>query len=64
MTETAEAGELAEMRRHYPNATLESHILVDGVLHLRCKRCRERPVPRAWFCAMLCDPCLDEALTP
>lgn len=54
--------ELAEMRRQYQYATLESHILVDGVLYLRCARCKKRPVPHEWQHAMWCDPCLDERL--
>lgn len=51
---------LADMRRQYEYATLESHMLVDGVLFLRCTRCRIRPVPKVHFMFELCDPCLDE----
>jgi hypothetical protein len=52
--------ELIEMRKQYSYATLENHMLVDGVLHLRCKQCNERPVPKGWCFVCLCDPCLDE----
>lgn len=53
---------LAEMRRHYEYATLESHILVDGVLYGRCNLCHERPIPHTAHHVMLCDACLDEYL--
>lgn len=49
------------MRRLYPHATRETHMLVDGVIYLRCGRCRARPVPRGWSFIMWCDPCLAEA---
>jgi hypothetical protein len=50
---------LAEMRTHYEFATLEGHVLVGGELFRRCRRCRERPVPRTASFVDLCDPCLD-----
>ncbi|HEV2375846.1 MAG TPA: hypothetical protein VGS19_27225 [Streptosporangiaceae bacterium] len=51
---------LAEMRRQYEFATLETHMLVGGVLYLRCTRCRVRPVPKGWAFLSLCDECLDD----
>lgn len=54
-----EADELAGMRRQNRNATPETHMLADGVLYLRCRRCRERPVPHGYSFVMMCDPCLD-----
>jgi hypothetical protein len=54
--------ELAEMKRQYRYATREDHMLVDGVLHLRCRQCGIRPIPKYWSFAALCDPCLDERL--
>ena len=59
----ADPGELlTEMRRQYEFAELDTHMLVDGVLHLRCRRCKERPIPHHYGCVLLCDPCLDEQL--
>lgn len=58
--DTTEAAVLAEMQRQYQYATPVSHILVEGVLYLRCQRCRRRPVPHGAFIT-LCDPCLDDA---
>jgi hypothetical protein len=57
-----EADELAEMRRQYRHANPGTHMLVDGVLYLRCKQCGERPVPHGYSHVMWCDPCIDEAL--
>ena len=51
---------LAEMHRQFRYATLESHILADGVLYLRCRRCKIRPVPHYWQHFMWCDQCLEE----
>lgn len=53
---------LAEMRRQYEFATLESHLLVDGVLYLRCRRCKVRPVPHDWSFVQRCDECLEAGL--
>jgi hypothetical protein len=55
---------LAEMRRQYQFATLEAHILVDGVLYLRCTRCKVRPVPHGWSFIQACDECLAEGPRP
>jgi formylmethanofuran dehydrogenase subunit E len=54
--------ELALMRAQYQWATLENHMLVDGVVHLRCKRCGERPIPHDWSFVALCNPCLKAAV--
>jgi hypothetical protein len=54
--------ELAEMRRQYSQATREAHMLVDGVLYLRCAKCKERPVPKGWSFVAWCDPCLKARL--
>lgn len=51
---------LAEMRRQYPYATLEDHILVDGVVYLRCGQCKTRPVPKGWSFMQWCDMCLND----
>lgn len=53
---------LAAMRAVYQYATLEDHMLVDGRVRLRCRRCRVSPLPGCWGCVMLCDPCLDARL--
>lgn len=50
---------LAEMRRQNEYATLEGHMLVDGVLYLRCTRCKVRPVPHGWSFIQACDECLE-----
>lgn len=60
--DAAAAGDLAEMRRQYPYATAEDHMLADGRIRLRCRQCRERPVPEGYAFAALCDPCLDARL--
>ncbi len=52
--------DIAEMRRQYPHATAESHMLVDGAVRLRCARCRTRPVPKSWTFVQRCDHCLNE----
>lgn len=54
--------QLAEMRRQYPHAQLETHMLVGGKVRLRCLDCLQRPVPENWYAAVLCDPCLDAKL--
>jgi hypothetical protein len=51
--------ELAEMRSQYRYATLEGHVLVAGVLRLRCLRCKTRPVPAGWSFVALCGECLE-----
>lgn len=53
---------LAEMRKQYEHATLESHILVDGVLFVRCRICGKNPLPPNFGSVLWCDPCLDEHL--
>jgi hypothetical protein len=53
---------LAEMRKQYEYATLEDYMLVDGVLHQRCRVCRVNPVPGNAGVVMWCDPCVDECL--
>lgn len=61
-----DAETLALMHAQYPFATLESHMLVNGLVHLRCARCKERSVPHSFSFIQLCDPCLAEgnALLP
>ena len=55
---------LAEMRRQYEHATLESHMLDEnGEVRLRCGRCGIRPVPKGWSFIQACDPCLSEMTT-
>jgi hypothetical protein len=54
--------ELAEMRRQYPYAQPETHMLVNGAVRLRCQGCKSRPVPEHWFTFILCDPCLSARL--
>jgi hypothetical protein len=49
---------LAEMRRQYEYATLETHLLIDGTVYLRCHRCKVRPVPNDFSFVEFCDPCL------
>ena len=53
--------DLAEMRRQYPHATLDAHMLVDGEVRLRCGRCKSQPVPCCYWFVMWCDDCLDVA---
>jgi hypothetical protein len=55
------AADLAEMRRQYPYATAETHMLADGKVHLRCGRCKVRPVPHGWSFVQWCDECLTAA---
>jgi hypothetical protein len=50
---------LAKMREQYQYATLESHILQDGVLYLRCHVCLVKPVP-IYGSVLWCDDCIDE----
>jgi hypothetical protein len=50
--------ELTIMRSIYPYATLESHMLVDGELYLRCRKCGIRPVPHDYFFIAWCNVCL------
>jgi hypothetical protein len=51
---------LAAMRRQCEHATLETHVLSGGILHLRCGACRVNPVPANAINVMWCDPCLVE----
>jgi hypothetical protein len=53
---------LAEMREQYEYATLEDHMLADGMLRRRCGICRVNPVPANAVCVMWCDPCVEECL--
>lgn len=53
---------LTKMRAIYQYATLESHMLVDGDVYLRCRRCKTRPVPHHYVAVMNCDQCLEERL--
>ena len=53
------AAELAAMRAQYPYATTTDHMLVDGKVRLRCRRCTTAPVPEGFFFISLCGPCLD-----
>jgi hypothetical protein len=53
---------LAEMRKQYAYATLADHMLVDGVLHLRCRICDVNPVPHNAGVALWCDQCLAECV--
>jgi hypothetical protein len=54
------ADDLAEMRRQYRHATLETHMLDEnGEVRLRCARCKVRPVPKGWSFIQVCDPCLE-----
>lgn len=54
--------ELAEMRRQYRYATLENNILVDGVIRMRCRICRKKPLPTNVASVLWCDSCIDEYL--
>ena len=60
-TDDGRAADLAEMRRQYPYATAEAHMLADGKVHLRCGRCKIRPVPYGWSFVQWCDECLTAA---
>lgn len=53
---------LAEMRKQYEDATLEDHILVNGVVYLRCHICKKNPVPH-FACVLWCENCIDEFLS-
>jgi hypothetical protein len=53
---------LAAMRAQYKYATLEKHMLVDGIVYARCLVCLIRHVPREAGSVRWCDPCVDECL--
>jgi hypothetical protein len=52
---------LVEMRKQYEYATLETHMLVDGVLYQRCRICMKNPII-IFGNVLWCDDCIDEFL--
>lgn len=62
MSYPATETELEIMRRQYPYAGPDAHMLVNGKVRLRCPRCKIRPVPEDYLCVANCDQCLDERL--
>lgn len=53
---------LAEYRKQYEHATIETHMLVDGKLYQRCHVCFKNPLI-VFGNVMWCDQCLDEYLS-
>lgn len=53
---------LAVMRAQYKYATLETCVLVGGIVYQRCLVCGKGPVPHEAGSVRWCDPCLDECL--
>jgi hypothetical protein len=52
---------LAEYRKQYEYAMLETHMLVDGILYQRCHICRKNPLI-IFGCVLWCDACINEHL--
>lgn len=55
-----DAEELAEMKKQYPYATLEHHMMFNGEVRRRCGICLREPVREGAYHVMWCETCLSE----